>query len=288
MHVLTIGELLALRGLDLSQRIKLVRHSHNEQSLSDLRAAGLFDAYQAIQSDALFDCDVVVAFEAMQKRQARLIGVYQVLGKRPAQASDLPAGIRGLSLKTTDLFYELQRLDAFDPLSDRVIVDWGPAGIAWHQWLNDGSGVNGRDKPVIGLQEAGFMGPFPGYADLMLSFADLQRLVRHPDHNPEWHARLKAIRAIYLIQHRSSGRLYVGSATGSEGLWGRWSDYANTRHGGNQGLIELLNEDPLAHQDFVYSILRALPGNTAQEEVLRYESFEKNKLGTRVHGLTRN
>jgi len=42
MHVLTLRELLDLRGLDLNQEIKLVRHKHKDQSIAELRSLGLF------------------------------------------------------------------------------------------------------------------------------------------------------------------------------------------------------------------------------------------------------
>lgn len=290
MHILTIRELLALRGLDLNQKIKLVRHKHKEQSIAELRCAGLFDAYQAIQSAAVFECDVIVAFEALEAgTQAKLIGVHQVESKRPAVASDIPTGLRGLQFKEGDIHYQLRRLDAFDALSDRVVIDWGNSALAWHQWLNDGKGTaHGIDKPVVGLQEAGSMGSFPGYSELLLSFTELRRLMAHPTANPDWLAKLQAVKAVYLIQHRQTGQLYVGSAAGALGLWGRWSDYVQSGHGGNIGLQELLSHNPQAHHDFLFSVLRVLPWNASSEEILRSESLEKSKLGTRVHGLTRN
>lgn len=288
MPVLTLRELLSLRGLKLDQRVKLARHNYDHHSISELRAQGLFEAYQSIQSSPVFECDVLVSFEAVKGQLAKLIGIYRVVGKRPATPEDVPTAIRNLGWKSGDLSYQLVRLRDFDSLIDRVLIDWGPNTRAWHQWLSGNKDSECKDKAVVGIQESDFMGAFPGYADLMLNFSQLQRLTRSPQHNPEWHARLRAIRAIYLIQHRSSGQLYVGSAGGSEGLWGRWSDYATTRHGGNAGLMDLLDSNPEAHHDFVFSVLRALPSNLPSEELLRYERFEKEKLGTRVHGLTRN
>ena len=288
MHILNLRELLSLRGLDLNQKIKLVRHKHKDQSIAELRSLGLFDAYQSIQSAAVFECDVIVAFEGMEPgTRAQLIGVYQVQSKRPAVPSDVPQGLRSLQYQDGNIHYSLRRLEAFDVLSDRVVIDWGNSTLAWHQWLSQGPD-GAADKPVVGLQEAGSMGAFPGYAELLLSFADLLRLFSNPGANAGWHARLKAIKAVYLIQHRSSGQLYVGSAAGAQGLWGRWNDYVQNGHGGNVGLRKLLQTDPLAHNDFSFSVMRVLPWNTSDEEVLRIESLEKAKLGTRVHGLTRN
>lgn len=289
MHILTLRELLALRGLDLNQKIKLVRHKHKEQSIAELRSFGLFEAYQSIQSAAVFECDVIVAFEALEPgTQAKLIGVYQVESKRPAVPADIPVGLRGLQYQDGDVYYKLSRLSAFDALRERVVIDWGNGALAWHQWLSQGPDGAAADKPVVGLQEPGAMGAFPGYAELLLGFADLQRLMAHPQANADWQARLQAIKAVYLIQHRTSGQLYVGSAAGAQGLWGRWSDYVQTGHGGNVGLQELLQVDPLSHHDFSFSVLRVLPWNTSNDEILRVESLEKAKLGTRVHGLTRN
>jgi len=81
---------------------------------------------------------------------------------------------------------------------------------------------------------------------------------------------------------------YIGSASGSNGFWGRWANYAKNGYGGNIELKALLNKDPSYAKNFRYSILQTLPSNYTAKQVVAYESLYKEKLGSRVHGLNGN
>jgi hypothetical protein len=62
-------------------------------------------------------------------------------------------------------------------------------------------------------------------------------------------------------------------------LWGRWSDYAKTGHGGNKLLKGL---DP---NHFQWSIIRTLSGSMSAKEVIRVEKIEMRKHGSKAIGL---
>ncbi|OCJ80473.1 hypothetical protein [Enterococcus faecalis] len=70
------------------------------------------------------------------------------------------------------------------------------------------------------------MSDFPGYANVLLNFSQLQQLAR--DESASWVAALSNVKAIYLQTDLKTGKHYVGSASGnSNGLWQRWVQYAN-------------------------------------------------------------
>src|SRR6185503_3532080 len=71
-----------------------------------------------------------------------------------------------------------------------------------------------------------------GLSRLHLTHGELRYLFEHQEANSEWRARLAAVAGVYLILATTTGRQYVGSATGIEGLWGRWAAYAVDGHGG--------------------------------------------------------
>jgi hypothetical protein len=53
----------------------------------------------------------------------------------------------------------------------------------------------------------------------------------------DWYNNLSTVKGIYLITDNNN-KLYVGSAYGVEGIWGRWKEYVNTNgHGNNIALI---------------------------------------------------
>ncbi|MFF2589646.1 hypothetical protein ACFVSS_17475 [Peribacillus butanolivorans] len=54
---------------------------------------------------------------------------------------------------------------------------------------------------------------------------------------------------LYLLRRikteaTKEGKQYVGSASGKEGLLGRWKEYAINGHGNNTKLKELIEADP--------------------------------------------
>ena len=62
----------------------------------------------------------------------------------------------------------------------------------------------------------------------------------------------------------------------------------STGHGDNRLLRELLDSNPAHCENFSFTLLRTLPRTLTREEVLRYESLYKAKLGSRAHGLNAN
>ena len=63
---------------------------------------------------------------------------------------------------------------------------------------------------------------FPGYKNVDVDFKSLQ-LVFAKD-NQSWKNAL-TVKGIYLICDTKSGKKYVGSASGIDGIWGRWKAY---------------------------------------------------------------
>lgn len=47
---------------------------------------------------------------------------------------------------------------------------------------------------------------------------------------------------VYCLTDTKTGKIYIGSATGGEGVASRWSNYLDSKHGGNKKLITLYNE----------------------------------------------
>ncbi len=100
--------------------------------------------------------------------------------------------------------------------------------------------------------------------------------------NFSWVSALSSVNGIYLIKDKKVGKLYVGSAYGEDGIFGRWSAYSQNGHGGNKELKDL---DPT---NFEFSILEITPPTSSVDEVIQRENRWKIKLGTREFGLNSN
>ena len=94
---------------------------------------------------------------------------------------------------------------------------------------------------------------------------------------------------MYVITDNSTGKQYVGSAYGGDGIWSRWCAYAKNGHGGNAELRLLLQDEGAAHADnFQYSILEVCDLNTSDDFIIGRESHWKTVLRTREYGLNSN
>mgnify|MGYP002545321430 CR=1 FL=1 len=130
---------------------------------------------------------------------------------------------------------------------------------------------------------------FTGYENVCLSFIQLEAILKRGKR--DWLAALKNQKAVYLITDKNNGKLYVGSATGKNGmLLQRWGNYIATGHGGNKELIELVKEKGIEYirKYFQYSILENYNMRTDDDYVLQRESWWKEILQSRKFGYNAN
>ena len=282
--MLTICEFLSLRGIQETARVKLLRHQDRRYDIDALRRKGLIELYQSYQSSAILDnCAFVVAFIGLERARARLFGVYRVLGRRPAEDVPLPGDFEYPAFSTPGGYsYDLEEVPGYEDLKHRVVIHWGKAAISWHQWLK------GNDKEVVEVLPAGYVSQFPGYLDFVLTFEELRTVLAHPESNREWHRMLSAVSGVYLITDTKTGLQYVGSASGANGVLGRWTEYAQSGHGGNAQLKQLLDADPDYAANFQFTLLRTFARTLTKAEVISYEALYKKKLGSRAFGLNSN
>lgn len=239
--------------------------------------------YQSYQGRPVFaKADLVVTFVGVGGTRARLVGVYEVAGCQwLARKPKLPSGMPSGWADPSGYNYDLRRVEGFEELEHRVVVDWGAGTLAWVQWA--------KNKRVIEMLPAGqLLRPFTDYLGFTLTRSELEYLCSDPEANKEWRARLSAVAGVYLILATTTGAQYVGSAHGVDGLWGRWAGYARNGHGGNLLLRKLMSDDKGYPEAFSYSVLQILPRTATHNEVLNWERLYKVKLGSRAVGLNAN
>jgi len=277
---LGILDFLTPRGFDPNCTAKLVRHQDKRYDVQQLIRDDWIDLYQAHQSKDIFGkCDYIVTFTGDGGTRAKLLGVYRVVEGRKRTSKDLPKGSPFEDWRGADgFFYTLEHQSQYADLEGRIVIDWGSAAISWHQYITN--------KPVIEVYPPGSsLTPFTDYLDFSLSFNELQTLFKNPDAHRDWKTSLTAVSGVYLILAESNGHQYVGSAYGLSGIWGRWSNYATTGHGGNKLLKELVASDSEYPESFRFSVLQVLPKTNKKAEVIRWENQYKLKLGSRATGL---
>lgn len=130
---------------------------------------------------------------------------------------------------------------------------------------------------------------FPGYEDVDVSFDELETLVRND--RTDWKAALASVKGVYLITDTKTGRRYVGSAYGEQGIWSRWRSYVESGHGGNAELRALITDPTLEYcrVNFRFALLEHRGSRTPDDVLISREQFWKRILLTRgEYGLNRN
>jgi hypothetical protein len=210
-------------------------------------------------------------------------GVYKVLSRRPAKEGLTPTSCpwsREWNRKSK-FFYELKRDPKFDEFRGRMIIDWGSNPRVWVQRL--------ANKPLLEILPPGRkLVLFDDYLEFSLTYAELKGLFGNEEAHRDWRTPLAAVAGVYLILAQKTGHLYVGSAHGANGIWGRWREYAASGDGNNVKLRNLISTDSAYPEQFRFSVLQILPKTMTREEVLKRETLYKHKLGTRATGLNSN
>lgn len=267
-------------------KIMLTRNTKEcGKSIAQVYKEGFLKDYVSVQVDKVFDkCKYIMAFIATEGDKCVYVAAYRIIAQSTLDEVKNIKSIPDLGMpgfyEKSKLYYELEEIEFMPDLKDRLIISWGKAAVKWAQYL--------APKEVIEILAEGYIKEFPGYDDLILDFSELKTIIDNKDANREWHRMLSNVAGVYLILDTVSGSQYIGSAYGKGGILGRWTTYAQNKHGGNQQLIALLELYPDRYLALQYSILKILPTALVQDDILKYESIYKKKLGSRVFGLNSN
>jgi len=128
---------------------------------------------------------------------------------------------------------------------------------------------------------------FPGFTNVYITFDLLKSIIY--SNESTWKSNLSNVKGVYLISDKSNGKLYVGSAYGENAFWQRWAAYIENGHGGNKKLKAIVVKNGIKYcENFMFSILEICNMNTMDDEIIKKESFWKERLLTREYGYNDN
>lgn len=180
----------------------------------------------------------------------------------------------------TEIGYKIEHSNLYKELTGRLVIDFeryqGMRGRAFRLE----SFIDSMTVSEITEESYGGIS-FPGYESIVLPFRMLELLVTNQKR--DWITALCNVKGVYVIMDRKNGKKYIGSAYGDCGIWSRWSSYANTGHGHNAGLVELIDEKGIeyARQYFQIALLEVLPMRSDDDYVINRENFWKDLLLSR-------
>lgn len=278
-----LQDLLITNGVDV-KRTKLIRHNTSSDEIAENNKNNILEEYQKIQISTLFkNIDYVVSFLGEQGTEAKLIGCYKVEGYSKLLNNRPPSGVFFTKkLKDEHVKFNLTKTPILEEFTNRLVIEWGKGALSWCQ--------NGTtEKDILYILPPVSPYEFISYDKILLDFKTLEEIIFNNKQHAVWEEKLSTVAGVYLITDTSTGKHYVGSATGKAGgIWQRWSEYAKTKHGGNTKLIKLLIDSPTQYLSFQYSILEVFPIKRSSEEVLEYEALYKRKLFSKEFGLNEN
>jgi hypothetical protein len=286
------NDLLRVQGFDPTH-VLVVRHRPKEPRLREalpilaVEEPRLFNAYQRLQNPkvekAYTRAKYVASFVGVDAGKATFVGLYEIGKSRPLTKEQfwrIPENLRlrdtyGMTGFTGErpqaLWFDLNRLDFYQDWLGRLTIRWSGLERSWWRWANRNS------FPVESIYDQSQLeNDIPAWDELNLSWAQLHVIPRR------WRTALQQWRGVYYIFDVSDRAAYVGSAYGSENLFGRWMSYAKSGHGGNR---LMRGRNPA---NFRFSILRLLNHDEDKTEVIRIENAWKVRLHTREFGLNKN
>lgn len=246
----------------------------------------LYNAYQRqhgrVVENSLSRAGWLASFIGHAPGKALFVGMYEVAGARriSAEAFDrIPEnrmlrtlGTRGPKDGRDVLWFDLRMSPFLSEYKGRMVIAWSGIERSWWRWAAR------NVLPVHAIvEESLLVRGMPDWNALVLTWRELQALP------VSWKAALAQWRGIYFIFDLASGKGYVGSASGTQNLLGRWTGYAASGHGGNKLLKTC---DP---ENLVFSILQRVSPDMEASEVVALESAWKERLHSRSpHGLNDN
>lgn len=233
----------------------------------DVYYAGGFKEWQEYQNHRNFKCAQTIGLIDLGQSNWLFAGVYQILDCK---------------LRSNGRYrYSTEPLEKQEDLIGRIIIRHVRRGRNSYIWFKPGS----TPLPITEIRrEKLTIGEFPGYNAVILSHSSLKIITEQ--RIASWYGALANIKGVYLITDITTGKHYVGKASGGAGIWQRWCSYAENGHGGNKELKKVLTEKGSEHMThFQYSILEIADTHASDEDILARESYWMNVLKTREYGM---
>lgn len=277
-------KLIDLLNIDKNDFTKYKLHfatgPDNKMEPYDKFLAGEFQEWQERQTNKNFNRQYVISLIYYSKNIWMFGGVYEVEQNPTPITISLWSGWK----------YKTKLLDIQRDLIGRAFFFYKKDFRASYPGLDllTQSGITPSDMYVSYiLEKKASIFDFPGFDNLNINYETLKFIVEN--NIQSWKTVLSNVKGVYLIVDTTTGKQYVGSASGTNCIWQRWENYVNSGHGGNKLLEELLliNGDKYKY-NFKYSVLEVCNMSLGEEYIISRENYWKKILLTREFGLNDN
>ena len=260
-------------------KLHIATHSPNlGREAIDIYFSGEFNEWQSWNEPESFNRDLVISLICLPPRSDNkwlFAGIHRCEGGETRYSAEMDY---------TGYRHNLTEEKEYEEMNGRLVVTFErPSRMPYlvaGNWFDDihVSEIYPKRHSI---------GEFPGFKAVNLSRENLELI--YQESLESWRVALSNVAGIYLIADTSTGKLYVGSAYGEGGIWGRWSEYVKSGHGNNVELENLLEEGGIDYtRNFRYAILEISDVLTSNDEIFDRESHWKQLLMSRSYGLNAN
>jgi len=183
---------------------------------------------------------------------------------------------------------DIEILEEYKPLFGRLVMKYHKGNTMARYVFNLSYLKN--EEEIIEILPCIYNGEqFEGYDNVNLPFDKLKDIFEGRI-MPTYYEALKKITGIYCLTDTSNGKLYIGSATGEDGVAQRWGNYLNSKHGGNSKLKALYKQKGDKHFEkyFTFTIIEYFGLSYDTEKIKKREQYWKKCLNTIEHGYNDN
>lgn len=183
---------------------------------------------------------------------------------------------------------EYEIIDKFIPLFGRLVMRC-QKGNTFARYVFKMENILGKCfiKEILPCQYNGES--FEGYDRVHLPYYKLKSVFTGKI-MPTYYEALKKVTGVYCLTDTKNGKLYIGSATGGDGVAGRWGNYLDSKHGGNKKLIALYNEKGSSYfeKHFTYTLIEYFGLSYDPSKIIEREQYWKNCFNTIKNGYNDN
>lgn len=183
---------------------------------------------------------------------------------------------------------DVEIIEKFIPFFGRLIINCKKGNTYSRYVFNMSKYIN--DATVEEILPCIYSGEtFNGYDNVNIPFHRLSDIFNGKI-LPTYYEALKKITGVYCLTDTNTGKLYIGSATGGEGVAQRWGNYLDSKHGGNKKLIELYKKEGSEYFEkyFSYTLLEYFGLSYDPIKIIEREQYWKKCLDTIKHGYNDN
>lgn len=183
---------------------------------------------------------------------------------------------------------KVEILERFKPFFGRLIVNCNKGDKFGRYTFNLSSYIEKTSVKEI-LPCLYSRDKFEGYDNVYLPYDKLSRIFKG-EILPSYYEALSKVCGVYCLTDKNTGKLYIGSATGIDGVRQRWGDYFSSKDGGNKKLIELKKKEGEKYFEkyFTFTLIEFFNKSYDPEKVKIREQYWKKCLDTINNGYNSN